>query len=140
MNLSWGAERDIIYHPKSFCQIILSRKLRFFAKKQPNAQARGRRCVCVCMQAFLRIFWMATVVCRLRGRGACMGIMGTVRFMRGVWARLGIPRGFAVPLGGGAWGADLPQRYAGNVMATVVCRLRGRGACIRLIRLIRLIK
>ena len=47
---------------------------------------------------------MATVVCRLRGRGACMGIMGTVRFMRGVWARLGIPRGFAVPLGGGARG------------------------------------
>ena len=29
----------------------------FLAKKLPNAQARGRRCVCVCMQAFLSFGW-----------------------------------------------------------------------------------
>ena len=45
-------------------------KIRFFLqKKLLNAQAREQACVCVCMQAFLRIFWMATVVCRLRGWG-----------------------------------------------------------------------
>ena len=38
---------------------------------------------------------MATAVCCLRGRGAGMRSVGTVRFMRGVWVRLGIPRGFA---------------------------------------------
>ena len=32
----------------------------------------------------------------LRRRDACMGIMGIVRFMREVWVRHGIPRGFAV--------------------------------------------
>ena len=44
-------------------------------------------------------------------------------------ASQGITRGFAVPRCGGTQGANVPQGYAGNVMATVVCRLRGCGAC-----------
>ena len=43
--------------------------------------------------------------------------------------RHGIPRGFACR--SEVWlGAELPQGYAGNVMATVVCSLRGRDACV----------
>ena len=62
----------------------------FFAKKLPNAQARGRRCVCGCYMVLdgnggvrncggvARVIdvpmggagSMATVVCRLRGCGA----------------------------------------------------------------------
>ena len=53
--------------------------------------ARGKFTVGVCKACF-----MATAVCRLRGRGACMRSVGTMRFMRGVWGRLGIPRGFAM--------------------------------------------
>jgi len=49
---------------------------------------------------------MATVVCVLRRRDACMRFMGTVRFMRGVWVRHSIPRGFAVPQWGLAQSAD----------------------------------
>ncbi len=41
---------------------------------------------------------MATGVCSLRGRDACMRFMRFMRFMRGVWGRLVIPRGFALPL------------------------------------------
>jgi len=55
---------------------------------------------------------MTAVVCVLRGRDACMRFMGTVRFMRGVWVRHSIPRGFAVPQWGLAQSADLPQGSA----------------------------
>ena len=51
-----------------------------------------------------------------------------------------IPRGFAVPQSGMARAKMCRWGMQGNLMATVVCVLRGRGACIRLIRLIRLIK
>ena len=51
-----------------------------------------------------------------------------------------IPRGFAVPQCGMARAKICRRGMQGNLMATGVCVLRGRGACIRLIRLIRLIK
>ena len=60
MNLSWGAERDIIYHPKSFCQIILSRKLRFFCKK--TAQRAS---------AYAGVYER---VCSVRVQRACAGV------------------------------------------------------------------
>ena len=60
----------------------------------------------------MRAFFMATVVCVLRRRGACMRSVGTVRFMRGVWGRLGIPRGLACRCV--VWlGQNVPQGYAG---------------------------
>ena len=40
-----------------------------------------------------------------------------------------IPCGFAVPRWGETQGADMPQGYAGNVMATVARGRRGCGAC-----------
>ena len=43
--------------------------------------------------------------------------------------RHGIPRGLAVPLWSGTQGADMPPGYA-CLMATVVCGLRGCGACV----------
>ena len=44
---------------------------------------------------------MATAVCVLRGRGACMGIFGIFwDFLGGLLVRHVIPRGFAVPLCG----------------------------------------
>ena len=96
--------------------------------------ARGRFTVGVC-----RAFLMATAVCRLRGRGACEWTRWTRWTKWTNWVRLGIPRGFAerslVWLGGRFTVGGVP----GNVMATAVCVLRGRGACIRRIRLIRLI-
>ena len=54
-------------------------------------------------------------------------------------ASQGIPRGFACR--SGVWlRVQIYRRGVLCLMATVVCCLRGRGACIRLIRLIRLIK
>ena len=66
------------------------------------------------MQGFL----MATAVCGVRRRGAGMRSVGTVRFMRGVWVRLDIPRGFAVPLCGLAramiYRRGMPGFFDGN--------------------------
>ena len=59
------------------------------------------------------LFFIATVVCGVRRRGACMRFVGTVRFMRGVWGRLGIPQGFAWALFGLARAIDVPMGYAG---------------------------
>ena len=42
----------------------------------------------------------------------------------------GIPRGFAVPLGGGARGGQMCRRSMRAMLATVVCRLRGCDACV----------
>ena len=78
----------------------------------------------------------------LRGRGACIRLIRLIRLIFNdegapVFALTGyavashvIPEGGAVPRCGMA-------RAPGNVMATAVCVLRGRDACIRLIRLIR---
>ena len=41
-----------------------------------------------------------------------------------------IPRGFAVSLSGMARVSDVPVGMQGFFMATVVCGVRGRGACV----------
>ena len=57
-----------------------------------------------------RAFLMAAAVCVLRGRGACMGNFGNFwEFLRGVWGRHCIPRGFACRWEVGCVGADVPQ-------------------------------
>ena len=74
---------------------------------------------------------MATVVCVLRGRGACMGILGIFwEFLGGLLVRHVIPRGFAVPLCGLARAQMCRWGMPGNVMATAVCVSRGCGACV----------
>ena len=89
----------------------------FFAKKLPNAQARGRRCVC----------------------GQCDG-NGGVRNCGGVALVYGpggpdgpngqdgratvYPGGLHAAVWFGA-GDDMPPGYAGNVMATAVCETAG---------------
>ena len=84
---------------------------------------------------------MAAAVCGARGRGACMGIFGIFwDFLGGLLVRHVIPRGFAVPLCGMARAKICRKGMLACLMATAVCVLRGRDACIRLIRLIRLIK
>ena len=40
-------------------------------------------------------FFMATAVCSLRGRDACIRLIRLIRLMREVWGRHVIPRGFA---------------------------------------------
>jgi len=52
-------------------------------------------------------------------------------------ASQGITRGCAVPLGGGARGGQIYRRGMRAMMATGVCGLRGRGACVRPVRPVR---
>ena len=67
----------------------------------------------------------------LRGRDACMGIFGIFwEFLGGLLVRHVIPRGFAVPQFGLARGRFTDGVCRAFFMATVVCVLRGRGACI----------
>ena len=118
--------------------------------------ARGRFTGEVC-------FFMATAVCSLRCDLARGRFTGEVCFFYGNggvqsagawrlcltrltcltcltrWVRHCIPRGFAVPLCGMARVQMCRWGMLACFLATGVCVLRGRGACIRRIRRIRLI-
>jgi len=93
-------------------------------------------------------FLMATVVCGRRG-GALVSDLSDLSDLSDQsdlsdlsdkLVRPCIPRGFAVPLCVWVRVIDVPMGNAGFLMATGVCSLRGRDACIRLIRPIRLIR
>ena len=67
----------------------------------------------------------------LRGCGACMGIFGIFwDFLGGLLVRHVIPRGFAVPLCGLAQAQMCRWGMLACLMATAVCGVRGRGACM----------
>ena len=119
MNLSRGAERDIIYHPKSFCQIILSRKLRFFAKKtaqRASAYASVYERVCsVRVQAFFENFLDGDGGVQTAGAWRLHGNYGNCEiYERGMGAPRDTPR---VCCAVGRWGAG-GQIYRRGMQAT----------------------
>ena len=113
----------------------------FFAKKRLNAQAREHVCAGAMAARAVWQRWcaggnmpvggagsMAAVTRGRRGCGACMGNFGNFwEFLRGVWGRHCIPRGFACRwgVGRGCWcagGVCLPDSN-GGAQSAVAWRL-----------------